>query len=78
MMDCSLSYVNRQLSALQNKFSLKVSVRQNQMEIYLDHEYSKIILENSGFINSHLCLNAQTVVDHTEQDSSYTVITVSK
>ena len=33
-------------------------------------------LENNGFINSHLCVNAETEIEHTKHDSSYTVIAV--
>ena len=33
-------------------------------------------MENNDFINSHLCINAETEIAHTEHDSSYTIITV--
>ena len=33
-------------------------------------------LENNRFINSHLCINASTKIEHTEHDSSYTIIVV--
>ena len=39
-------------------------------------KYKERSLENNGYINSHLCINAQTEIAHTEHDGSYTVITV--
>ena len=60
------------------KLSPKVAVMQLQMNIYSEKNYrvyQSRFLENNGFINSHLCINAQTG-EHTEHDSSYTLITV--
>ena len=48
------------------------------MEIYPDCKYSERFVENNGFINSHLCLDAQTSVEYTEPDSLYTLIIVPK
>ena len=48
------------------------------MDIYPERKYADKLLEKNGFINSHLCLNAQTASQHTEPDSSYTIITVPK
>jgi len=48
------------------------------MDIYPERKYADKQLEKNGFINSHLCVNAQTAFQHTEPDSSYTIITVPK
>ena len=49
---------------------------QNLLDVYLEKKYEEWHLENNGFVNSHLCKNAQTGIAHTEHDSSYTIITV--
>ena len=49
---------------------------QNVMDIYPDKSYKERDLEKNGFINAHLCINAATKIEHTEHDSSYTVIVV--
>ena len=52
---------------------------QLQMEIYPEknyRDYQSGYLENNGFINSHLSIDAQTEIEHTEHVSSYTLITV--
>ena len=46
------------------------------MNIYLEKKYKERYLENNGFIDSYLCINAQTEIEHTEHDSSYTIIVV--
>ena len=46
------------------------------IDIFPEKRYNDRPLENEGFINSHLCIDAQTEIPHTEHDSSYTIITV--
>ena len=46
------------------------------IDIFPEKRYNDRPLENKGFINSHLCIDAQTEIPHTEHDSSYTIITV--
>ena len=48
------------------------------MDVYPEQKYAEKHLEKNGFINSQLCLNAQTAVQHIEPDSSYTIITIPK
>ena len=49
---------------------------QTLLDIHPDKKYKDRHLENNGFINSHLCINAETEIARTEHDSSYTIITV--
>ena len=72
----SLNLVNDRFLPLRNKLSPKVSVMQWMVDIFPEKGYEERPVENNGFINSHLCINAQTELPHTEHDSSYTLITV--
>ena len=74
----SLQCFNNHFVPLKNKLSPKISTLQPFMDIYPERKYADKLLEKNGFINSHLCLNAQTASQHTEPDSSYTIITVPK
>ena len=49
---------------------------QNIMDIYPEKSSKNRSLENNGFINFHLCINAATKMEHTEHDSSYTIIVI--
>ena len=75
-MDKSLELVNCRFSPLRNNLSPKVSVMQWMLDIFPEKSYEERPVENNGFINSHLCINAETELPHTEHDSSYTLITV--
>ena len=72
----SITLLNNRFLPLKKKFSPKVSIIQNVLDIQPEKKYDDKHLENNGFINSHLCINAQTEIAHTEHDSSYTVISV--
>ena len=76
ILDQSITLLNNRFLPLREKFSPKVSVIQNILDIQPEKKYKDKHLENNGFINSHLCINAQTEIAHTEHDSSYTVIAV--
>lgn len=78
ILEHSLQCFNNQFPPLENKLSPKISTMQAYMDIYPEREYANKHLEKNGFINSHLCVNAQTTIEHTEPDSSYTIITVPK
>jgi len=75
-LESSIKIINDGFLCLRNKFSPKVSVIQRHMEINMEKEEKDKYVENNGFINSHLCVNAQTNLEHTEPDSSYTIICV--
>ena len=76
ILDHSVTLLNNCFIPLRQKISPKVSVMQNLLDVYLEKKYEEWHLENNGFVNSHLCINAQTGIAHTEHDSSYTIITV--
>ena len=78
VLEHSVQCFNNQFAALEKMLSPKISTMQAFMDIYPDRKYADKQLEKNGFINSHLCVNAQTAVQHTEPDSSYTIITVPK
>ena len=75
-LESSIKIINNGFLCLRNKFSPKVSVVQRHMEINTEKEEKDKYVENNGFINSHLCVNAQTNLEHMERDSSYTIICV--
>ena len=68
--------MNNRFLPLRQKLSPKVSVIQNLLDVNPEKKYKDLHLENNGYINSHLCINAETEIAHTEHDSSYTIITV--
>ena len=76
LMQLGVQLINNRFQSLQRKFSPKVSVMQNILDIYPEKNYTERYLEKNGFINSHLCVNAATKIEHTEHGSSYTVIVV--
>ena len=76
ILDSSLKLVNNRFLPLREKLSPKVSVMQWKLDIFPEKSYEERPVEHNGYINSHLCINAQTQLPHTEHDSSYTLITV--
>ena len=76
ILELSITLINNRFHPLRGKFSPQVAVMQNVMEIYPEKKYKEKELENNGFINVHFCINAATEMEHTEHDSSYTVIMV--
>ena len=47
------------------------------MGIGPERNYNNWHIENHGFINSHLCLNTKIALEHMENDSSYTILSVA-
>ena len=76
ILELGVTLINNRFLPLRGKFSPKVSVMQNIMEIFPEKSSKNRSLENNGFINSHLCINAATEMEHTEHDSSYTIIVI--
>ena len=72
----SLKLIHDRFLPVHNKLSPKVAVMQWMIDIFPEKEYKDQRVENNGFINFHLCIDAQTEVSHTEHDSSYTIIAV--
>ena len=76
LMQLDVKLINNRFQPLREKFSPKVSVMQNSLDIYPEKNYADCYLEKNRIINSHLCVNAATKIEYTEHDSSYTVIVV--
>ena len=53
-------------------------VVQSNIDYHPDNSVVENSVENKGFLNCHFCINAQTDMEHTEPDASYTVIIVPK
>ena len=71
-----LEMVNVHFLPMHNKYSPKVSVVQSNLGYHPDNSDIEREVEMKGYLNCHLCLNAQTQMDHTEPDASYTIILV--
>ena len=79
ILEQGVTCINNRFVPLRQKLSPKVAVLQLHMDINpekISKGYQSRYLENNGFINSHLCIDAETEVEHTEHDSSYTLIAV--
>ena len=76
-MESSLQKILNKLHPLRNVISPLIA---NAMK-YIPKHAKEINNNNNklikhGILNTHLCLNAQTKVPHTENDTSYTIISV--
>ena len=58
--------ISPDISQVSKNFELMVSIKIEKTEKMF----------NIGMMNGYFCVNARTLVEHTECDSSYTVITV--
>ena len=75
-MESSINFVNRRFSQMKKSLSPSVANVQIHMDVFQERNSDDIKLPAAGYINYHLCLNAQTKEPHTECDSSYTIISV--
>ena len=66
---CKLNTFKKVLSPLISDLVQKIPLHEE--EIKNDNRLIK-----SGYMNTHLCINAQTIIPHTERDTSYTIISV--
>ena len=78
MLHCSLNLIHTRFIAFYNKYSPKVAAVQSNMNIHAPATDKEREVEKRGYLNCHLCLNAQTQEQHTEPDASYTIIAVPK
>ena len=62
----------------EKSLSPNVSKLQHHFDLHPESDTKELELQKSGILNAHLCLNAQTKLQHTECDSSYTVISVPR
>ena len=68
--------INNRFISMQNKISPKVAVIQSNVDFNPGNTDLENEVEMKGYLNFHLCINAQTNMAHTEPDASYTVIVV--
>ena len=61
---------------MRNKLSPKVAAIQSNVDVNPGNTELENEVEMKGYLNFHLCINAQTNMAHTEPDASYTVIVV--
>ena len=68
--------IARKLSSIPTITSPEIGTLYNVMHLYNENEVENHCLPDFGFLNCHVCFNAETAIEHTECDSSYTMITV--
>ena len=76
IVESSIDSICCRLSCFKKSISPKVAMVPYNLDLFPEKQQYERRLANNGFINMHVCLNAQTSIQHTECDSSYTVITV--
>ena len=76
--NASIDMISNRFSPVRDKCSKKVAVIQSNLDYHPDNNTLEKKLENKGFLNCYLCVDAQTQVQHTEPDASYTIISVPK
>ena len=72
----SIGHIFNSFDALQRNISPNISKLQIHFDLFDGADENEIKLQHDGILNAHLCLNAQTQMQHTERDSSYTMICV--
>ena len=72
----SLLMINNRFTPFRNKYSPKVAIIQSNVDYHPGNSQLEDAVETKGYLNCHLCFNAQTQMYHTEPDASYTVIAV--
>ena len=72
----SIKYLNSSVGILKKNRSPNIAHVQQHFDLFDDHKKFESSLQKSGYLNIHLCLNAEMDRKHTECDSSYTVISV--
>ena len=68
--------INNRFIPLRKKLSPKVATIQSNIEFHPNNTQLENEIEMKGYLNCHLCINAQTSIAHTEPDASYTIIVV--
>ena len=66
----------RKFSSIATITSPDLGILYNCLDLYDENDVEKYCLPDFGFLNCHVCFNAETAIEHTECDSSYTIITV--
>ena len=68
--------IARKLSSIPTITSPEIGTLWNCLDLYDENDAEKLSLPDYGFLNCHVCFNAETAIEHTECDSLYTIITV--
>ena len=68
--------INNRFVQLRKKLSPKVATIQSNIDFHPNNTPLENDIEMKGYLNCHLCINAQTSIAHTEPDASYTIIVV--
>ena len=73
-----LDMINNRFSPIRDKCSKKVAVIQSNIDYHPKNSKLEKEVENKGYLNCYLYVDAQTQVQHTEPDASYTIISIPK
>ena len=76
ILNLSIDMINNRFIHLRKKLSPKVATKQSNIDFHPNNTQLETDIEMKGYLNCHLCLNAQTSIAHTEPDASYTIIVV--
>ena len=68
--------IHNRFSHIRKKYSPKVAVIQSNLDYYPGNNKLENEVETKGYMNCHLCLDAQIQMMHTEPDASYAIISV--
>ena len=75
-MEWSIQRIRAKLSTFKKVISPLMSDLVRSIPLHEEEVKNNNILIKSGIMNMNLCINAQTIVPHTERDTSYTIISV--
>ena len=68
--------ISKKMSSMPSITSPEIGTLQNCLHLYHESDHIKHQLLEYGYLNCHICFNAETEIEHTECDSSYTIITL--
>ena len=71
----SIKYFNSNIGSLKN-LSSNIAHVQQHFDLINPKQKVETRLPKTGFVNTHLCLKAETKMKHTECDSYHTIISI--
>ena len=71
-----IKHISKKLSSIPTIISPEIGTLQKCVDLYHESDEIKHQLSEYGFLNCHICFNAESEIEHTECDSLYTIITV--
>ena len=75
-LDTAVCHINDSCGSLSATLSPNVANIQMHLNVFEDRNKEDISLASNGLMNYNICLNTETEQQHTECDSSYTIICV--